>query len=411
MQEDIEKLLARAHGFFELGRYQAALSEVQKVLAQDPNHYEGQFLFCRCLHEMPDVTESLEQSKQLVGTYPEDDIAHQYLAIASYNYGDLLLAESEILESIRINPFEVNHFSILSTILWVKDEWQRSLDTANQGLELDPENLDCLNLRIQCLVRLRQFKEVESSIKNILLKSPDYWYSHSTVGASYLIAGRPTKAKTHLKKALQLEPTQKSVLDLLREAIKEEVFIYRKFLNAVYSFATKSEKIKWAFIWALALVFLCLVFLGALIPFLMEVYGFLLLFLSSIWMAPFGYFLMLRDPLGRMLLTREEKTAGWISGIGTGLGFLMVSIGWIAGIIQVALIGATLTLLTIPIGRYFIKPKEYRTGESTVWILVITALGLVTIYQQIIDVGPEGFVFFIFCVLIHRGNYYVMEEY
>ena len=58
------------------------------------------------------------------------------------------------MEAIGLNPYEANYFGILASLELQKSSWREALAAANQGLEIEPENTLCTNLRAQALVKL-----------------------------------------------------------------------------------------------------------------------------------------------------------------------------------------------------------------------------------------------------------------
>jgi tetratricopeptide (TPR) repeat protein len=406
MEEEVDHLISRARGLVQLDRYPAAISELRKALAKEPDNYEALALLCGCYLDTKDAKESLVLAKKLVSSFPDDELGHYYLALAFDLSGDPVHAEVEVLEAIRINPYDADFFGFYSGLYIDKRNWEKGLDIANQGLELDPENLICLNNRTRCLTKLGRLNEMESSIENTLSADPDNWYSHANIGWSNLEAGNPSKAKTHFAEALRLDPTAEYAREGMREALKAQNFIYKMYLDYAFWIANKGDKTQWAIIIGFVVGRRILSSMADQYPILWVGVGLMFLFLYSIWiMAPLGDFLLLTDRFGRIVLTKDEKIAGWITGIGVLSGIVLATLGWALVDPPLIFIGGIMALLIIPLGRYFHEPEEGRTVFVKVYTVAITALAVFCIGDLFVRPESETAYIFLFGVAIYTWFY------
>jgi tetratricopeptide (TPR) repeat protein len=113
-------------------------------------------------------------------------------------------------------------------------EFEQALDKANEGLELDPENLTCLNARSVALNKLKRTEDAIETMQNALAQDPDNEHTHATVGWNLLEKGRHREAETHFLEALRINPNFSNAQQGMKEAMKSKIPPYKWMLQ--YSF-------------------------------------------------------------------------------------------------------------------------------------------------------------------------------
>ena len=162
-------------------------------------------------------------------------------------------AHKAIDEAIRIEPWNSSHFALLAAIEIDRSRWNDALDAADRGLEFDPEDVQCTNLRAIALVKLGRRDEAGQTIDAALAKAPDNATTHANQGWALLHQREPTKAAEHFREALRLDPTMEWARHGILEAMKARNPVYRMMLAFFLWMGRFSPKVQLALV--LGLVF------------------------------------------------------------------------------------------------------------------------------------------------------------
>jgi tetratricopeptide (TPR) repeat protein len=139
----------------------------------------------------------------------------------------LLPARDNLSKAIRLNPYNPEYFGILSFIYLNEKNYEVALQNANEGLELDPENITCLNARSRALNKLKRTDEAVDTIGDSLSKDPDNEFTHATMGWNYFERGDQKKAAKHFREALRTNPNYESARLGLKESLKSNFTPYK----------------------------------------------------------------------------------------------------------------------------------------------------------------------------------------
>jgi len=400
--EEVEVIVQKAQGLVDLNRYPAAIKELKKALSIDPDHFYGLALICGCFIDEKDKEEALEYSQKLLSVYPYEALSHYYMAHAHDLNGETEKAESEIREAIEIEPNDADYMGFLAAIYIDKRDWEQALKYVNQGLEIDPESVLCLNHRTLILTKLGRKEEMRTAAEDTLAASPDHWYSHANVGWSLLETREYNKAKGHFLEALRINPNAEHARDGMKEALKAQNFLFRWYLNYAFWMVSKSDKVQWGVI--IAFVFARRIFTGLAseYPIFYVVVALMILLVYSVWiMDTVGDLLLLTDRFGRHILRDGEKKAGWITGIGLSLALLSGIIGFALGLESWYYLSVVFATFIIPVGRYFHEKEENRTLLSKAFPLGISFLAMYTIYGIFFKQSVDSFWIYILSLAVY----------
>ena len=378
--EEVEILVQRGRGLVELKRYPAAIAELKKALALDPEHYLALVFLCGCYIDTKDKKLALVYAQKLDSTYPSDDLPHYYLALAWDMNGEPVKAMEEIRTAIEIDPYDADYFGFLAALYIENRDYKKALEFVEKGLEIDPENVLCLNHRTLILTKLGRKDDMASAAEDTLSASPDNWYSHANVGWSYLQSGDHKTAREHFMEALRLNPNAEHARDGMKESLKAHNVVFRWYLNYAFWMADKGDKVQWVVI--IAFVFVRRIFssLAQTYPAFYGVVALMFLLVYSMWiMDPIGDFILLTNRFGRHLLGDHEKKAGWITGLGLGISIVLALIGVAIGMEELYFSAGVVATSIIPLGRYFHAEPTTRTRFSHFATFAVVALALVAL--------------------------------
>jgi tetratricopeptide (TPR) repeat protein len=389
MEDDLDNSIEKARMLLQMKRTSEAIGELEKVLAQNPDSYMGLLLACAAYYEQQNKTRIKETANKFVATYPADDVAHYYMALASSLNKEAKAAEIHVRQAIAINPHDADYFGFLAALYIDKSDWTAGLMYANQGLEIEPENVLCLNHRTYCLTKLDRKEEILTAVQETLSVSPDSWYSHSNVGWSKLETGDYKEAKYHFAEALCLNPNAEQARAGMRETLKANNFLYKWYLKYQFWLGKFNNQMQWVVIIGFVIGRRVVFTLAASFPPLYILAFAMIFFVYSSWIIrPLGDFILMLDRFGRALLKDDEKKAGIAVGTGFLLGLMLCTIGYFADLMPLIVSGLVVATVIIPIGKYYHEDPETRSTFIKVFTLGITMVAVAVIVSQFIG-DPE----------------------
>ncbi len=392
--EAAENNLARARHLINLHRFDAALKEVEQALVFDPENAEAlQYLSIVC-YNINDYKGGLKAAQQLLGKHPDDPASHYFAAINLVELKKLPEAEQHIESALALDADQPDFYAVLSHIYILKKEFETALEIAENGLELDPEHLSCLNFRTICLTKLGRKAETHQSVIETLAASPDSAYSHTNVGWSILELGDYQGAKQHFAEALRLDPGYEYARDGMLEALKAKNFFYRYFLYYVFWMSKKTEKNQWAFIIGIYFGTQIIGRYSEEYPILTPILYALIAFALLSWVTvPFFNLILRFDSVARHALNDDERHSSTVVGVGILAAVTALSLSYFREDHQSywQAVAVFFAFAMIPTSRYFMtKQPDLRKKVG------IYALALIGVGGLGITLLPGFFMFFIY---------------
>jgi len=392
--------IERAQFLMNQERWQPAVEQLQLALAEREDNGTAHALLALCLLELEQPEEARHQAEQAVHEAPDEGFS--FLALASvHRQADRLKdAETAIREAIRLEPWNATHFGVLASIQSLKYQWQACLDSAEQGLACDPDDVACANLRAIALVRLGRREEAGQTIDATLRKNPEDAVSHANQGWTLLHQKEPRRAMEHFREALRLDPNLEWAHVGIIEAMKARHFLYRWILGWFLWLMRFPPRIQVLLVLGLLfgqrILSSALESVPVLAPFATIItVGYLLLVWMS-WTASTLFNLVLcTDRFGRMVLNRTQKIdAGLAGGLVLGAAALAIySLSREPGVLHrncsFLLLGLMLpvTLIFKLEGRRQMIAAAYAAGLSVV--IGMTLWPLIPIDRLIAGVAPN----------------------
>lgn len=316
---------ARARVLMEQKRYDLALKEITARIGDDPEDPEGYILtaLCRHLTNQPGAWDAAQRAVELA---PNECRAHFVVSITEAKRGNLDEAEAAIRRAIELNTWNAGYFGQLSAIDIARYRWNEALQSANEGLAIDPDDEVCLNHRAVALTKLGRHAEAASTLEGTLEKHPEDAHTHANRGWTLLHENEPRKAIEHFRESLRLNPNSEWAKQGMLEALRAKNWFYRRVLQFFLMLSRFPPKVQFGLIIGMILVVRVLNKLGEQIPAIAPVCNVLILayvaFVAATWFSKHLINMMLLfDRDGRNLLDRTQR---WISGICTVLVVLVL---------------------------------------------------------------------------------------
>jgi tetratricopeptide (TPR) repeat protein len=368
---------------FRQQRWDAALSEFQSELGEDPECARSRAFMALCLVESERLEPALELARAAVGKAPEDAFAHAVLAGVLHQRDELAAARSAIDEALRLDPEEASYWGRRAAIRLDLGEKAAALADAEHGLSLDPENTTCQNIRSMALVRLGRKDEARQGLEEALRRAPEEPITHANAGWTLLQQGDARAALASFHEALRLDPGNEWAREGLLEALRARYFAYRWLFRFQAWLSHLSPRARWGVILG--------GYFGAkllrqlaranpeLLPWVAPLVGAYLLLVVFSWVGrPLANALLLFHRTGRAALARGERVvAQLVAGLLAasqplfGLGLALSDERWL-------LLAAAALCLVLPLAAVPLDAPPLRRRVMIGWAAFL-ALGAVTL--------------------------------
>ena len=213
------------------GRPERAEEELRLYLSDRPDCDWAHALLALCLTHMERHQEAHHEAQTAVGLAPDNAFSHFVHSAVLTQANCLPEAEAAIREAIGLNQSSALFFGQLAKVQLRQQRWQEALTAAEQGLEIDPADDDCANLKSIALIRLGRRTEATDSLRGALERDPDDAWTHANLGWSLIEHGRYNEAMPHFREALRIEPNLEHARLGIITALKAQHFLYRPLLR------------------------------------------------------------------------------------------------------------------------------------------------------------------------------------
>tara|TARA_Y100001934_G_C12359563_1_gene779912 strand:- start:523 stop:1812 length:1290 start_codon:yes stop_codon:yes gene_type:complete len=316
----LDPRLARAELLYDQGRYDMARTELELILANDPDDVMGHAMLALCLIEQKEYQRAGEEADRAIGLEPDLPFTHYVKARICLERNRFKEATESIEQAIELNPYESSFHGLHSAIHFNQSRWKEALASAEKALEMDAEDAQASNLRAMALVKLGRKEEAGATLDATLAKNPENSYSHSAYGWARMEQSNPNEALEHFREALRLDPENEAARNGIVEALKARNPIYSFFLRYLLAMSKLSARAQMGIIIGAVLL---MNFLSGLkgshpglapwvLPIQMTYLGFVLLTWTTI---PFFNMLLRFNPLGRHALTEEQTREANVIGL------------------------------------------------------------------------------------------------
>jgi tetratricopeptide (TPR) repeat protein len=184
--DDVELLNSLGFALFQQGKSQEAVVALEKAVTIDPKHWK----------------------------------AHNNMALASIDIGELELAEAHYRESLAIEP-QPAIYSDLGFVLQRQGLTEEASEMFRKSLELDPQSASGHYNVAGSLARDGEYEAAEAHFRAALKENPD---AQAYTGLGYVLGrqGRVDEAITSLREAIEADPEHPAAYDQLGTILAEQ---------------------------------------------------------------------------------------------------------------------------------------------------------------------------------------------
>lgn len=370
--------LSRAQMLRQHRRYDEAVAMLHAHLARYPEDPAAFIELALSRIEIPGSKAlALEDARKATGLLPGHPfpLALQSRILSSLDREKeaLPLAES----ALALDPEDVYAWNSKTLALCGLHRWKEAEESARKALELDPDDEAASNFLAHTLRLQNKLEESEQESRRRLARDPENAFSFANSGWAVLRRRQVQEAENLFKEALRLDPEMKYAREGLKESFRARSGFYRLFLRWAFFMERFNQKHRTLILIGLVIGFRVVRGLAAavhpllVIPVVLVYY----LFLFGTWLSGgIANFLILKDPVARLSLSRGEKIEGVLIGLFFFGGLLLLTGGMAANMIPLAVAGVTLMVAAIPATMVF--TNESPTGRYVFAACMLAILGL-----------------------------------
>lgn len=413
MNTDI--LLERAKVLLEQGRNKDAQQQLQQALQSDPANDYALSLMGRCLYNQKKYDDGMNFIKQAINIRADEDYYFYLLAFGHYYKDQNFVAQDMLHKAIQLNPYVADYFGLSALIFIQEVELKNALQKANEGLEIDPQNITCLNARATALNKLKHTDAAVETMQTALRQNPENEFTHTTIGWNFLEKGRHKEAADHFREALRLHPNLEGAQAGLKQALKSRIAPYRWLLQYSFWISNKGKNLQWILPLALfAIVRILIAALGKANEFsvaVVLVIGLYILFVITSWVIdPIANFTLLFHKDGKYALTNSERWSAITSvsalvagGMILVLNYFLTTQDSISS--SVFIPGLICLSLALPLSHMQF-PITFKTKTPGTYVsLVLVLLGLSSILILFISKEASSFFLIVYFILFIGYNW------
>ncbi len=383
-------------------RYKEAKELLEEHLEQNPESEELKYYYAFTLLRLGENDKSREITDGLMAENP--DSAHIMELSIDIDIKDDLLkkAESKAELYIDMEPGSAAPYLTMAQVKLAQKNYDKAKAYADKALEIDPENLNALNVKIM-VQRLLGDADTNESIDSALELEPENPSTIANHGMQLLREGKVNEALERMEYALSLDPNNYMARYGMLEAMKSRFWPYRMLFNYSMFCAKLTSKGSWGLIIGGYIVYRIILNTArknpSLEPFLMPVvYLMFALFISTWLLDPLMNLYLQTNKYGRLLLEEDDKKMAQLCGI--ALIGAILSLGAVFFTPHGWTMAMIFGLSLIPLGT-FLKPTQKKNQQrATIFTIVLVVLGLLGV------VINNGFFAFSFLIGVFAYQWY-----
>lgn len=402
-----QQAIERARLLLRQKRYKDAETQAGIALQQNPDDPDALQIIGHCRLDTKKYDEAVDIFKKCLGLQPADDYVQYLLAFCYYQKNQLDVSKRYLDNAIAIFPYNAGYFALLSNIYCSQRKYSDALYAANQGLNVNAEDISCLNARTTALFRLNKKDEAYETINEALQADPEDAFTHTNYGWHYLEKGKYKKAYEHFKESLRINPNSNAAKEGYKASLKAKLPFYRWMLQYSLWLSQQSGGVRVAIVFGLWIVVrLIASFIDSETEWLKYVaIAVILLYLGFVFLSWLGNSLanlyLLATPHGKMVLDSSEKWSARCVGLSLLAGTALIVAAIFAQPYAYLLTsGGIIASLSIPFSFIEFPIQLFKGKGILVTAQIAVILGLLASLLVFIVPVVAGFIALVYyCVL------------
>ncbi|WP_309386333.1 tetratricopeptide repeat protein [Cerasicoccus frondis] len=230
----MSQTLHRAWELLNVKRFKEAQAIAQEALATDPHSVGANIIIAQAAIQMNQTAEALDSINRAIGMAPDEPECFLTRARIYLDLKKVKQSRTDCEMALKLDPENAATYGVLAWTYGADGDWVNALRYANEGLERDPEECNCINAHARALLFLNRGDSAFEAIDLALKRDPEDAYTHTNAGWARLQVGDREAALNHFAEALSREPNSPHAREGLIAAMKAKSSIYGALL--AYSF-------------------------------------------------------------------------------------------------------------------------------------------------------------------------------
>ncbi|MFL6201704.1 MAG: sulfatase-like hydrolase/transferase [Thermoanaerobaculia bacterium] len=203
---DLFQRFERAHNLLASGDSQAALSELEALVAADPGNPVFRGKLAQAWKERGELGRAVPLYLQAAEDAPDDPEAWYNLATALQQAGRLHEAREALAKAMHLDPARPEAHNMLGIVHLAEGKPEEARQELELAVRLDPRNAHALNNLGNVLRGLRRPAEAEAAYRRAVAAAPRYAEPLNGLGTLEVERDRPAQALSYFEQALRLAP-------------------------------------------------------------------------------------------------------------------------------------------------------------------------------------------------------------
>jgi tetratricopeptide (TPR) repeat protein len=222
------ELLNRIFTLLDLKRFDRAEESLEQYLSIDPHCARAYCAMVIIYQHTHRATLAIDPAKKAVAMDPHDSFAYYILASAYKSNLSFLEAEQKIAIAIRLDSQIADYFALQTDMYQMQNRWHESIASLENGLRLDPSQIDCLKIKCKISIERRSFTDASKTVHLLLRLAPNDSGIHFLNGEMYRQQQQHRQAISAYQESLRLNPHQTELQEFLRNYIHQQILSQNK---------------------------------------------------------------------------------------------------------------------------------------------------------------------------------------
>jgi choline-sulfatase len=203
---DLFQRFERAHNLLGSGDSRSALSELEALVAADPENPVFRGKLAQAWKERGELGRAVPLYRQAAEDAPDDPEAWYNLATALQQAGRIAEAREALTTAMHLDPSRPEAHNTLGIVHLAEGRPDAARQEFELAAQLDPRNAHALNNLGNVLRSLRRPAEAEDAYRRALAAAPRYAEPLNGLGTLEVERDRPAAALSYFEQALRLAP-------------------------------------------------------------------------------------------------------------------------------------------------------------------------------------------------------------
>ncbi|GAX60010.1 hypothetical protein SCALIN_C05_0095 [Candidatus Scalindua japonica] len=219
---NIKDCLQKGHTYHQAGNLKEASILYQKILAQQQEHIDANFLLGTLYLQAGNLDKAAELLQKTVLLKPDHVEANNNLGTVLQNQGKLDEAAESYKRALCLAPDYSEAFYNLGNIFYKQHKFNKAIEHYKQAIILKPDDHEAfLNLG-NVFKELGKIDDAEREYRKSISLKPDYPVAHSRLGAILQELGKLDESIKSIKRAQILDPDNIDILNNLATILSKQ---------------------------------------------------------------------------------------------------------------------------------------------------------------------------------------------